>query len=613
MANDGAINIEFGGDNARAIRAMAELEQANEVLRKTLKDVQKDATEAGAKQERGAKQAAEAVERLKQRNKELDDRLKSVERQAESVNADYRKMIGEQATLQRSSDELIRQNERLASGMGKVGDAADKVAPRGRGAMELIATGARNAVGMLLGGAGVVGALGVVLKSLDDIEARAKGAKDAALTVEEAEAGIANNMASTGNAEQDAAATADAVAKGRDIAARRQVPVEMVQGAIAAGLSASGGDIEATLQAVDMQAELNRANPADITAGVEGQLNVARIMGTEDPAAAQGVLELIGQNSAIKDPSKISQNATPVLAAADAFGFDINEVGAFFSTLTQQTADPLGESSRTAAISFVEQLSAFFGEGAGKAKNDAAVRERGVGLGFGEMVGMLQEDAGLREEFQGGLSLEKRAVGPVKQLLEDAAGTFSTSMYEAMAKTPEDEAGLSALVDARRARLGAVPSVAVGDAQRGMDAAKQGSQINDVAAQTSGIFNSAELDSQLAAAGVQWVDRKIASVQMKGAMALGSSPEEAYRSTLTQQYQSFSEAEPDAMRNGLTGGSNGEIAARLASALEASTQASEKLATAMEKRGEQEQSFSKFFEGLEAKQAAAARTPIRNP
>ena len=172
---------------------------------------------------------------------------------------------------------------------------------------------------------------------------------------------------------------------------------------------------------------------------------------------------------------------------------------------------------------------------------------------------------------------------------------------------------MAALVDARRAKLGAVPSIAIGDAQRAMNASKQGAQLGDVAAQTSGVFTAAELDAQLAAAGVQWLDRTIASVQMKGAMALGSSPEEAYRSTLTQQYESFAQADPDGLRNTLTGGSNGEVAARLAAALEASTQASEKLAEAMEKRGEQENTFSKFFEGLEAKQAAAARTPIRNP
>lgn len=612
MANDGAINIEFGGDNARAIRALAELEQANEVLRKTLKDVQKDATEAGAKQERGAKQAAEAVDRLRQRNKELDDRLKAVERQAEAVNADYRKMIGEQATLQRSNDELIRQNERLAAGMGKVGDAADKVAPRGQGAMELIATGARNAVGMLLGGAGVVGALGMVLKSLDDIEARAKAAKDAALTVEEAEASIANNMASTGNPAQDAAATADAIARGREIAARRQVPVEMVQGAIAAGLSASGGDIEATLQAVDMQAELNRANPADITAGVEGQVNVARIMGTQNAAAAQGVLELIGQNSAIKDPTKISQTATPVLATASAFGLDINEVGAFFSTLTQQTADPLGDSSRTAAISFVEQLSTFFTEGAGKGRNAAAMAERGSGLGFGEMVAALQDDAGLRESFQKNLSIEARARGPVKQLLEDMSGSFSTSMFEAIGAAPTDEAGFAALVDARRAKLDAVPSVAIGDAKRGVAAAAEAAKLADTEAQFRGVYSSEQLSDLLSSAGINIGSRARAQTSfMLGKEFRGEDPQTAFINTIR--------SEIDAVRNGenLSGKESNkdelliEALNKVVASQQESTNAIKQLAT-MAPRGEKGSGFDRFFDAAGVA-PDVVRTPIRNP
>jgi hypothetical protein len=531
--SEGSISIEFGGDNAKAIRMIAELENANKVLSKTLKDVQADATKAGSQQEQASKKAAEAVEKLRERNRQLEERLKSVEQAAKGLTDDYQKMGREQTRLMRANDALIRQNEKLSAGMDEVGNSATATGRKGQTAMEMVATGAKNAAAFLLGASGIAGAIGIVSKSLEDLEARAASAKQAALTVEEAEASIANNMASTGNPQADAAAAADLVQRGRQIAAERQVPVEMVQSAIAAGLSASGGDAAATLEAVNMQAELNRANPADMVAGVEGQVNVARIMGTQNAAAAQGVLELIGQNSAIKDPSRIAQNATPVLATADAFGMDINEVGAFFSTLTQQTADPFGESSRTTTISFLEQLSSFFGDGQGKALNDSAIAQRGQGLGFGEMVATLQSDQQLREKFQGGLSLEARSVGPIKALLEDSGGSFSETMFGAIAAAPTDEAGLAALVESRRAKLSAVPSIAVGDAERGMAAIAEQQKLADTDMQVSGVFDSKNLKEILASAGVSWDQRFAAGLQFnKRKFIDGESPEDAFVNTI---------------------------------------------------------------------------------
>ena len=80
MAGEGAINMEFGGDNAKAIRAMSELEAANAVLTSALKTVQKEADKAGKQQESAAKRAAEAAEKLRERNAALSARLEDVDK-----------------------------------------------------------------------------------------------------------------------------------------------------------------------------------------------------------------------------------------------------------------------------------------------------------------------------------------------------------------------------------------------------------------------------------------------------------------------------------------------------------------------------------------------------
>lgn len=601
MSGEGAINMEFGGDNAKAIRAMSELEAANAVLTSALKAVQKEAEKAGKQQESAAKRAAEAAEKLRERNAALSARLEDVDKKAKVLNGDYEKMQREVVGLSRANDDLIRRNEKLTTGMEQLGHTSERAGQKGTGALQAVAMGAKSAVGMLLGGTGLLAALGLVSKSLDDLEARGKAAKGAATTVEGAEASVANNIPSTGDPWKDAAITKDVIERGRMIAAERQVPVLDVMNAISGGLSASGGNVEATLQATYLQSELNRANPGEMRAGVEGTVNVARIMGTQNAFAAQGVLELIGANSAIRDPGKISENATPVLSTAKAFNFDLNEVGAFFSTMTQEQADSQGDRSRSASISFVSQIASFFNDGAGARLNKGAMNERGTGLGFGEMIAALQDNPRLREEFQKGLSLELPAVGPVKQLLENVNSSFSVSMFDAMSRTPPDEAGLEALVSGRRARLSAVPSTVIGDAGRALAAAREQAQLGDVSAQAAGLFNSEELDAQLAAGGVQWADRAIASAKFKGKLLMGADRGSAFSETISGVQESFAAGDPERTRNLATNGTNAEMLAKLNTTMSGVEKAANLLREEMERKRQSGDTMG------------AGRVPVRNP
>ncbi len=523
--------VTFQGDASSVVKAAAAASSSTDKLEKDLVELQKQAKKTEEAFTKGADANAKHIEKLIEKNTALSKKLDSVETEFKQVSAAAKQQSADYAKMVAETGRLIDKNTQLERSFEKVQSEMAQVKTKGSVAFTGLLAGAKTLVAGLGLGAGIAGALRLVTAEFRAMEELTQARKNVALTVEGAEANIATNISSTGDAAYDASETSRAVSAGRAIASKTNVPILDVQNAIAAGLSASGGDIDATLAAVEQQAELNRSRPEDIVAGTSGVLSVMGIMQTTDAEAAQGILESIGAKSEISSPAKIAETAPRALAAGAGYGYDIQEVGAFFSQLTRESKDNTGDRSSTAVISFVEQLFEFFNKGKGKKFNKAAEADRGYGLGFLEQIQTLQNNPKLGAEFQENLTLEKAASGPVRNMILDQMSTMATGILEIIATAPTDMEGLAGAVTSRRARLGAVGSVAIGDTQRSLDAAQQEALLGD--AGTSSVFTKQELYETLQSVGYGATQQTNAGLVYGVRRMAGQSEQEAYSGTIS--------------------------------------------------------------------------------
>ena len=209
------------------------------------------------------------------------------------------------------------------------------------------------------------------------------------------------------------------LAQNASLAATTGVSESAVNQARASALSASGGNIGASLAATEIAARFLADRPSEIGDFAGTLLDLSKVTGTTDARVNLGLLSTVGGLSRVTKPREQATSIAPALIGARELGFSTSEAAALFSTITTASGDTTGQLSGTATISLAKQLEAFS-------------PEQLQGLSTGQKLRALQADRQLADQFIAGLSIEAKAFGPVRALLtnsqSDAAKQFRANL-----------------------------------------------------------------------------------------------------------------------------------------------------------------------------------------
>lgn len=203
-----------------------------------------------------------------------------------------------------------------------------------------------------------------------------------------------------------------------------EVPVNLAR---ASALSATGGDIQASLAAVDIASQFLKDSPTAIPQFAGSLTDLAKVTGTNDALTNLGLLKKVGELSRVVDSNAQAQNIPRALIGMRAMGATTAEASAAFAALTSASADLQGATSGTAGISLAEQLRSFMPEAAS----------------MGAAISALQADPEKAKAFLADASFEKIALGPIEQLLLNPNSEAAKAYRANLAAVP-DNTGLRA-------------------------------------------------------------------------------------------------------------------------------------------------------------------------
>lgn len=226
-----------------------------------------------------------------------------------------------------------------------------------------------------------------------------------------AEREFSMNLGLVGNAERSKAFAGIA-----DIGRRTGVNVDDLYAVGAAGLSASGGDIDKMLQATEFAARTAPHNAQTMDELASAMLHLEKATGSADLKRNLTFLIGLGQVSPVKDWAQLSTNLTPGAIGVSGYGGTPAETGALLATLSNAMGDTRGDQAKTAGIALAEALEKFKPELSTTAERIAAMQAEG-------------ESSVDRFFATPGISFEKVAKVPIRRLL--TAGTAEANMFAA--------------------------------------------------------------------------------------------------------------------------------------------------------------------------------------
>ena len=384
-----------------------------------------------------------------------------------------------------SQDEYNAAVRRAKTEMDQAADSGDKAFGSKMHGMVTQLLGALGLSG------GVAGAIQLVRAEYEQLIEAQREAAAATLTQAQAQEVALVNLGATTEAQRDKFTSAARVMAGDLGVSETEVYRRSSDALSARGdkpIYGPGG----AMDAVRASFGFARGDSAAGMAAAGAALDLSAITGGSAEQSL-GFLQAVGQRARITDPRKLATNLPPAMKAAVATGADPQEAGALFAAVTQGMADPTGESSRTATISFVQQLRDRYE----KELDDAAKlvakgkmsqtdyqaleqkAERWSGLSLTERLTELQADPTGQQVFLAGASFEKRAQVPMEELVRGggaakAFAEFRTGLpgmeaageFFAQAARVRSGAGAQQVADMERAVAGIVEQAATGDIER---------------------------------------------------------------------------------------------------------------------------------------------------
>lgn len=413
---------------AEVIAAQEKLNQAAKSGAEAYDDLEKSAKDAGREVEKTSKQGMQSQEKLT--------------KEVKKTREEYRKNLEEQRRLGRIAEQITKRNETAQERYNRLlkdAQAATKNVANGAqlynrevaalnkemqastGRFRSFAgqqeqTFGKNALAAVARYAAAVASIGTAVQVVtNELRAQQELVDSAArskATVSQSRNILIRNLPGSSQKEINSV-----LGQNANLAKRLGISESIVNVARADALSATGGDIQASLSAVGIASQFLKDQPAAI-AGFTGSLtDVAKVTGTNDALTNLGYISTLGGLSRVVDPRAQSDNLVPAVIGQLSFGSTAQEAGALVAALTSAGADRQGASTGTASIALAEQLRGFFG-------ND--------GQTTGGRIRALQADQSLAKQFLDKASFEKKSKGPIEQLLlnpnSEAAKAFAQNL-----------------------------------------------------------------------------------------------------------------------------------------------------------------------------------------
>lgn len=374
-------------------QVLAEIERQQAALRRQ-KDLARELTEQAREDARERERAAKAIEAIRQRHLTAEEKLQErLEKTARLLKDQPDLMAKEQ---QRLRDEYERTRQKIDD-VGKQGEQTFSIDRLAKYALGFVSI--HKAVQL------ITEELRVQQEMIDRRAATQ-------VTVGESRNVLLRNLVG-----QDEATIRGTLQSAAQIATDTGVSEVAINQALASAVSATGGNIPLAVDLVRDAAKFLADRPAEIGefAGTLGDLT--RVTNVADARTSLGLLSRVGQLSRITSPALQARNIAPALIGTMAFGGDAATSGALFAALTTGTGDVSGERTGTALISLAQQLD----EAARGAGTFAKTFQPGEiqGTSLAERIRFLQQQPELARRFVERASFERKAVGPIRQLLTE--------------------------------------------------------------------------------------------------------------------------------------------------------------------------------------------------
>jgi len=330
--------IKFVGDSASVEKAQERVVAGQEKIEKAIAKSVKTSTE-------GAKEDA----RLKREAEKLNRALETSEERRARKLAEYERM--HKAGLI-TTEKHVRAVAQLNSEFDQVGDSVE----------DLGETSTSAFAGMMSGIGGAIGAVFSLKKALELLNAEyekslslQERSKNSAITYQQAMQDLRQNFSpdeSLGWEGLDREVMRIAQASG----VSTTVAAQSLGGALSTkGDKSNAWAVDATLAALQIT-----RNPADAAALAESTGDYSRFGESQDQKAIQGFLGEAQKASIIKSVPQLSRQSVAAVAAGAELGLSTEEAMELFATVGNLSNDKTGEQTKTAMVTFFEQVGRSF-------------------------------------------------------------------------------------------------------------------------------------------------------------------------------------------------------------------------------------------------------------
>lgn len=336
-------------------------------------------------------------------------------------------MTGEDSSAARMMAKMVRAERKVEKGLKDIRTEAKRAKPAVKSVFPV--AGVSKFVTGLVGVGGVLAGLRLIKDEFKEIINLQERAAAKQITLTTARGNLIRNL--SGETDVQKIKAIDAAG---EISRSTNVPERIVTDALAEGVSASGGNLKAAIDAVRLAAKQFPNSPENISEFAGSLIDLMVPLNTTDPREAKGFLSTIGKLSRVVKSQQQALNFPKAIIGAVSAGATPQEAGALLAALSTASGDKLGASSATGTISFTNQLREFqAGEGA--FEKIPASKRPGAGT-LGNVIAQIQSDPSLAKRFLDNSSFEQQMKAPIRELLTDIGSKVSLLYVENLKAIP---------------------------------------------------------------------------------------------------------------------------------------------------------------------------------
>ncbi|MEN0109095.1 MAG: hypothetical protein AAF805_00080 [Planctomycetota bacterium] len=373
----------------------------------------------------GAEEERRAAEAAKQRQ---DAAARIVDRNLTPMER-YKRGLREVIRLERSGELSTEQRRRATAALRRELQATTAAGKRAFGATMQAQLG-----GYLSAAAGIGAAINEIANEIDAVRQSADRAGQAQQTAADARRELVVKLSAVPKEQAN-----KVLAIADNLPNHVPIPANLAYQTISA-TSAAHPDPLVGAKAGEMALSLLRTAPggAELASGL---VDVADAIQTKDFNEAMGVALIIQNRARVESLPKVAENAPKVLTAGDVAGLSVAESAAFYAGITTANKDRHGDTSRTAAMNFMDRVGREFFD------DEKLGIRRKYGLSVDgsdevrEQIALLRADRRMAEEFFKHVSFDARGKAGLIAFLTGR----SPAGDEAYASVMSDMASTSAI------------------------------------------------------------------------------------------------------------------------------------------------------------------------